>query len=119
MLYNYLALVFFVAFGLFITALYLFLSRLLRNRVPGNQVKNAPFESAEESAGGERGITHEYQAYFMLFLPFEIVLAMLLFWSSASRIVPIGASEELMILVAAATVFALLGYKLASGRDGV
>jgi NADH:ubiquinone oxidoreductase subunit 3 (subunit A) len=118
MLYNYLALVFFVAFGLFIPASYLFLSRLLRNRESGNPVKNAPFESAEESLGGDRGIMHEYLPYFMLFLPFEIVLVMLFLWSTASRIMPTNASIAIMILVAVAAAFSIFGYKLAGGRNG-
>ncbi len=117
-LYNYLALAFFVIFGLFVPASCLFLSKLLRKRAPGNPVKNAPFESAEESLGSARGIVHEYQAYLALFLPFEILLAVLFFWSSASRIMPTNASMEIMILVAAAAAFALFGYKLASGING-
>lgn len=118
MLYNYLALVFFASFGILVPAAYLFLSRLLRNTEPGNLVKNAPFESAEESLGVERSVTHEYLPYFMLFLPFDIVLAMLLFWSSVSAVIPTNASMAIVILVVVATMLAGFGYKIASGTDG-
>jgi NADH:ubiquinone oxidoreductase subunit 3 (subunit A) len=118
MLYNYAALAFFIAFGLLIPASYLLLARLLRNEEQGNPVKNAPYESAEASLGTERGITHEYLSYFMLSLPFEMVLVMLFFWSSAYRAMPISVSTDMMALVAIAAAFALFGYKLASGGNG-
>lgn len=90
----------------------------MRSRASADNVKDAPFESAEETLGSTRGIAHGYQTYFMLFLPFEIVLVMLFFWSSASRIMSTDASIEIMVLVAISAAFGLFGYKLASGRNG-
>ncbi len=118
MLYNYAALAFFVVFGLSIPASYLLASRLLRRQEPRNAVKNAPFESGEDSIGTERNIQSEYLPYFVLFLPFEIVIAILFLWSYGSRSIPSGASAAVVALALIASVFSLLGYRLASERHG-
>lgn len=116
--YNYIALMFFVIIGLLIPALFLFAARLLGNRAPGNPVKNAPYESAEETIGSSRGIDNEYLPYLMLFLPFEIVLAMLILWSTVAKAIDYNISLAIISLAVISTVFSFVGYKLIGGRIG-
>ena len=71
MLYNYIAILFFAVLGISIPLLFLLIAKLIGRRSPGNKIKNAPYESAEESLGGSRDVDNEYLPYFMLFLPFE------------------------------------------------
>ncbi len=118
MLYNYFALAFFAAFGLLLPAAYLLLSKLLRNKAPENPVKNAPFESAEESIGSERVIMHEYEPYFLIFLPFEMSLIVLFFWSFVSRIAPVTVGIAIMTIISVSAALALFGYKLLDGTNG-
>jgi NADH:ubiquinone oxidoreductase subunit 3 (subunit A) len=118
MLYNYIALLFFVALGLLIPALFLLASKLLGRRYPGNPTKNAPYESAEETIGSSRDVDNEYLPYFMLFLPFEIILAMLLLWSTVAKAIDYNTGTAIILLVVAATAFSSVGYKLIGGGAG-
>lgn len=118
MLYNYVALVFFVILGLLIPLSFLLTAKLLAHRVPGNSVKNAPWESAEETTGSSRDIDNEYMPYFMLFLPFELVLVMLILWSSASRGFSYDTSLAILSLAVISAVFSLVGYRFASDKNG-
>ena len=67
MLYDYVALVLFVVFAIFIPVSFLLTSKLLRKRGTGNPVKNSPYESGEETIGRSKDIDNEYLSYFMLF----------------------------------------------------
>jgi NADH:ubiquinone oxidoreductase subunit 3 (subunit A) len=118
MLYDYAALLFFIALGLLIPALLLLASRLLGRRYPGNPTKNAPYESAEETASGSRDMHNEYLPYFMLFLPFEIVLVALLLWSTVAKAIDYNTGTGIIFLVVAAMIFASVGYKLVGGGAG-
>lgn len=118
MLYNYIALVFFVIFGLLIPISFLLTARLLGERVPGNQVKGAPWESGEESIGSSRDVDNEYLPYFLLFLPFELVVVVLFFWSTIAKGIGYDTSLAIIGLGVMASVLSIIGYKFASGKSG-
>ncbi|HIH50313.1 MAG: NADH-quinone oxidoreductase subunit A [Candidatus Micrarchaeaceae archaeon] len=113
MLYDYVALLLFAAFAIFIPASFILASKLLRKRGRGNPVRNAPYESGEETIGRSRDIENEYLPYFMLFLPFEIVIAILIIWSSNVRQLDYGTNIAFIILGIFATAMSLIGYKIA------
>ncbi|MDE1856548.1 MAG: NADH-quinone oxidoreductase subunit A [Candidatus Micrarchaeota archaeon] len=117
MLYNYIALLFFSAFAAIVPAGLLVASKLIRPRIPGNPVKNSPYESAEESIGTNRDIDNEYLPFFTMFLPFEIIAVLLLVWAGASSSVPFGASAMILLLLVISTGFAVFGY-LIRGKNG-
>lgn len=116
MLYNYLALVFFIAFAVFIPVSFLFTAKLLGRKERGNPVKNAPYEGGEETVGNSRDIDNEYLPYFMIFLPFEIVIALLLLWAVASKNIAYNYNIEIIFLGVFATILSFVGYRLAN-RD--
>ena len=118
MFYNYLALAFFIIIGLLIPASIILTAKMLGRRVPGNQVKNAPYESGEATIGGSRDIDNEYLPYFMLFLPFEIVLAIIILWSTVARGIGYNTGVEIIGLAIVSMAMALVGYKFVRGRDG-
>lgn len=118
MLYNYIALVFFIIFGLFIPAAFLLTAKMLGQRVPGNPVKNAPWESSEESIGSSRDVENEYLPYFMLFLPFELVIIVLILWSTIAGEFSMNLSLAIIGLGVIASALSIIGYKFASGSNG-
>ena len=81
MLYNYVALLIFIAFAVFMPVSFIFTAKLLGKKRTGNPVKNAPYESGEETVGNSRDIDNEYLPHFMVFLPFEIIIVALILWS--------------------------------------
>ncbi len=118
MMYNYIALLIFIAFAVFIPTSFVLTAKLLGRKKSPNPVKNAPYESGEETVGSARDVDNEYMPYFMLFLPFEIIVAMLLLWSSASHVMGYLTSMELLGLAAVSTVMTFAGYKLIGAGDG-
>lgn len=110
--YNYLYLLFFAAFSLAIPALFLLASRLLRKNYSSNEVKNAPYESGEETIGKNLAVDNEYFPFIMLFLPFEIIAVLMLLFSSYIYSEKFAAGMELFGLVALAALFAVSGYAL-------
>ena len=112
MLYNYVATLFFAVLGISIPLLFLLLAKLLSRNSPGNPAKNAPYESAEESTGGSRDIDNEYLPYFMLFLPFEVVLAMLMLWATVAKSTDYNTSIGIIILTFLSMVLSIVGYKI-------
>ncbi len=114
MLYNYLALVFFAAFALFIPVSFLLTAKLLGRKEQGNPVKNAPYESGEETVGTSRDIDNEYLPYFLIFLPFEIVIALLLLWAIAANSISHVYNLEIILLGLFATILSFIGYRLAN-----
>ena len=117
MLYDYIAAALFILFGLFVPFSFLLTSKLLRTKTPGNPVKNSPYESGEKSIGSSRDLDNEYLPYFALFLPFEIIAVYMIFWAPTARVgSQISAIGSMGILVLSA-VFALIGYKMISGKN--
>ena len=117
MLYNYVALVFFIVIGLLIPASIILTAKLLGSRVPRNPVKDAPYESGEETIGGSRDIDNEYLPYFMLFLPFEMVIAIVILWSTVARGIGYNTSIEIIVLTVLSAAMALAGYKFVRGKN--
>jgi NADH:ubiquinone oxidoreductase subunit 3 (subunit A) len=118
MLYNYIALLFFSGLGLLIPLLFLLAAKLLGRASPGNPAKGAPYESAEETIGSNRAVYGDYLPYFMLFLPFEIVLVVLILWSTVARGVDRGTSAGIMLLAVISMVLSVVGYKFIGGGAG-
>ncbi len=114
--YNYIALVFFALFALFIPASFLLTSKMLRVNKPGNKVKNAPYESAEEPIGKSKDVDDEYLAYFALFLPFEIIGLGVLLWSVVARQVTLLTNILVIGLVILSMGFAFIGYKITTEK---
>ncbi|MGI0100696.1 MAG: NADH-quinone oxidoreductase subunit A [Candidatus Micrarchaeaceae archaeon] len=115
MLFDYIALALFIAFAVFVPASFLLTVKLLAHREPGNPVKNSPYESAEETVGDSRNIENEYMPYFMIFLPFEVIIVILILWSTATSYVSYSSSVSVMVLGVLATVLSFIGYKVARG----
>ncbi len=118
MLYNYIALAFFAAVSLAMPFTFLLGARLLGRREPRNAVKGAPYESGEETIGGSRDVDNEYLPLFMLFVPFELVAAMLLIWAGAAASAGYTIGIAMLVLGSLATALALLGYAVAGARNG-
>jgi len=118
MLYNYIAILFFAALGITIPSLFLLTAKLIGHRSKGNPVKNAPYESAEESTGGSRDMDNEYLPYFMLFLPFELMLVILILWSTVARAIDYNTGLDIILLVVISMAFSFAGYKLIGGVTG-
>lgn len=114
--YNYIALVVFVLFAIFIPASFLFTSKLLRKNPPGNRVKGTAYESAEQPIGSGRDIDNEYLPFFAIFLPFEIMAMVFILWAIAAR--TDGSSTNIMIvgLAVLSMALAIVGYKYTSDK---
>ncbi len=112
MYYNYIYLLFFALFSLAIPALFLLASRLLRKDYKSNEVKNAPYESGEETIGKSLTVDNEYFPFIMLFLPFEIVAVLVLLLSSYIYSESFAVGMALLGLIAFAMFFAIAGYAL-------
>ncbi len=111
-LYDYVSLLFFAAFGMFIPASLILTSRMIRKKSRPSRVKDAPYESGEKTIGHSRDIDSEYFPFFMVFLPFEIITILVLLWSVVSGIMPHAEGAEMLGIVVVATAFAMLGYKM-------
>jgi NADH:ubiquinone oxidoreductase subunit 3 (subunit A) len=118
MLYNYIALVLFALFGIFIPTSFLFTAKLLGRRYKPNDVKEAPYESGEESIGGSRDIDTEYFPFIMLFLPFEVIAILVLVWSYAAGIMGKYPGLYMILLLLSATAFSIVGYKAIDDNHG-
>lgn len=115
--YDYIALIVFVLFAIFIPASFLLTSKLLRKNPPGNRVKGTNYESAEQPIGAARDVDNEYLPFFAIFLPFEIITMVLILWALAARID--GAATNILVagLAVFAMVLAILGYKYTSDKN--
>ncbi|MFI5412672.1 MAG: NADH-quinone oxidoreductase subunit A [Candidatus Micrarchaeales archaeon] len=114
--YNYIALVFFALFALFIPASFLLTSKLLRHKSRGNRVKNMAYESAEEPIGRSRDVDNEYLPFFAMFLPFEIIAIIIVLWSTAARNMTTGTNVLVIGLLIISMALALAGYKFTTDR---
>jgi NADH:ubiquinone oxidoreductase subunit 3 (subunit A) len=112
MLYNYVALVLFIAFAIFVPVSFLLTAKMLAKKKRGNPVKNSPYESGEETIGTTSDVDNEYLPNFMIFLPFEIVIAMLILWSIVSRSVSYEVSISMIMLGIFATILSFIGYRI-------
>jgi len=111
MLYNYVALIAFAVLAFLVPLGLIVGSKLLAKRSPGNAVKNAPWESGEESVGNARDVQNEYLPFFSLFLPFEVITGIVVVWSTVAYGVGFLTSVGIIALALAAGVAAGFGYK--------
>ena len=116
MLYNYIAIVFFAAAAIFVPYSMLIGAKLLRRNVPANLVKNAPYESAEAPIGENRDVINEYLPFFIIFLPFEVISMILIFWSAVARQISYTSNILVIGLAVISMLFAFAGYKFIRGR---
>jgi NADH:ubiquinone oxidoreductase subunit 3 (subunit A) len=112
MLYNYIALVFFAIAAIAVPAGLIIASRFLGRKERGNPVKNAPYESAEESVGRARDAENEYLPFFSIFLPFELVMAIMIIWSAGASSLPYSVDIGVIALGIASALAAMFGYKM-------
>lgn len=117
MLFDYVALVVFAAFAIFIPVSFLVFAKMLGRRSQGNAAKNAPYEAGEKTIGNSRDIDNEYLPFFMMFLPFEIVLVILILWSVVARQLAYMTGIEIIALAVISTLFSLIGYKFISDKN--
>ncbi|MCL5412734.1 MAG: NADH-quinone oxidoreductase subunit A [Candidatus Marsarchaeota archaeon] len=117
MLYNYIAIIFFTAFAFFIPYSLLLTSRILRHNSPGNPVKNAPYESAEETVGSGMVIHTEYLPIFALFLPFEVLSLLLLVWAYVAKSAPYTTGIYMLSLLVVAMLFGLAAYRYIGDKN--
>lgn len=116
MLYDYIALVFFVLFAIFIPVSFLFASKALGKKGNPNEIKNSPYESAEESNGKTRAIDSEYAPYLMIFVPFEIIAIILILWAASAKSLPYIDGLLYIGIAVISTVFAFISYKLINDK---
>lgn len=112
MLYDYVALLIFIAFAAFMPVSFLLTAKLLGRKRSGNPIKNAPYESGEETIGNSRDIDNEYLPHFMIFLPFEIMIIILILWSTVAKTVSFGTSIAILMLGVSATALSFIGYRM-------
>lgn len=112
MLYNYAALLFFAVFALAVPTGLILASKILGRKDRGNPIKNAPYESAEATTGSALDVENEYLPFFALFLPFEIVVAMILVWATVALSLPYELDLGMITLGMLATIAAMAGYRI-------
>ncbi len=118
MLYNYIALILFLLFGVFVPAAFLLTAKILGRVNHPNEVKNAPYESGEKTIGSSRDIDVEYFPYLMLFLPFEVVAMLTLLWASAASTIGRHTGIYVMLLLVIAAAFSMFGYRIIRDKNG-
>jgi NADH:ubiquinone oxidoreductase subunit 3 (subunit A) len=112
---SYVSIAIFAAFAIFVPAGFLLTAKLLGRKSSGNPIRNAPYESGEETIGTSRDVDNEYMPHFMIFLPFEIVVAILILWSTVASSMSYYSSIAIIMLGIVAVVLSGMGYKLSSG----
>ncbi len=116
MLYDYVVLGVFALLGMLIPASLLISSKILGFKSQGNKVKNAPWESAEESVGESLDIDNEYLPFFSIFLPFEIIAAIFIVWASQAKNIAYNQDVGVIVL-ATLSAFVVLGFYKLAARD--
>ena len=101
----YIALIVFLIFSGLLPIGILLFSRAVRARHIRTSVRNASYESAEESTGPRITIMTEYIHYFPMFLAFEVVTAVLLIWVLVAASMPYVYSILVLLLAAVAFMF--------------
>jgi NADH:ubiquinone oxidoreductase subunit 3 (subunit A) len=116
-----LAVLVFIIFSVFTPVSMILTSRALRRSTKRNTVKDAPFESAEESRGNGISIMNEYIHYFSMFIAFEIIVVVVLVWAPVSKSVPFVPSVAILGLLVVGMVFEafmLLIARMVEHKDG-
>ena len=116
MIYDYIALLFFVVVAALFPLSIVLTSLMIRKRSPGNSVKNAPYESGEESIGKGRIVDTEYLPFMMLFLPMEVIAVLVLSWSAYAYSMPAVYRDGMAGIVVLSGILSLIGYMIAGER---
>lgn len=111
MLYNYIALAFFAIVATLVPASIIIASKLLGKKDKGNPIRNAPYESAEESVGSAKDIDNEYLPLFSIFLPFEVIVGIIIVWSLVAYSIPYAVDIGVVALGVLSAVTAMFGYR--------
>ncbi|MCL5117586.1 MAG: NADH-quinone oxidoreductase subunit A [Candidatus Marsarchaeota archaeon] len=118
MISTYIVLVVSFLFAVFMPLSFLAASKLLRPNKAKNPVKNAPYESAEQTVGKSMDVINEYLGFFSIFLAFEIIIIAMVLWAYSSRYFSYGASLLIILSLILSMVFSLIAYKLSSEVHG-
>jgi NADH:ubiquinone oxidoreductase subunit 3 (subunit A) len=102
---NVAAILIFILVSVFTPVSFIITSKLLRRNTTRNAVKDSPFESAEESVGSQISVMHEYMHYFLIFLAYEILVAVVLVWSPIVRSLGRIQSAAILLLLFLGIVF--------------
>lgn len=113
----YLGILIFAAVALLVPALMLAFSRLVRPSSDGNDVETRNYESAEESVGQRISIMGEYAHYFVVFLAFEILGAIVIMWSTFARQLGSAGNLRVELLLVFGFAMAMFVLALSRGRD--
>lgn len=100
-----LALIIFALFSVFTPISLILTSRAIRKATKRNSVKDAPYESAEESSGIRISIMNEYLHYFSMFLAFEIITAVIIVWAPIAKTISFVPNVAMLGLLAVGLVF--------------
>ena len=114
---NAAALTIFILFSLFVPASMILTSILLRKRTRRNTVRDAPYESAEQTIGSGMSIMREYLNYFTMFIAYEILVAMLFVWVPVARSIPFRSNVAMLSLLAIGMVLEVFVMLIARKRD--
>lgn len=106
----------FAAVALLVPALMLAFSKLVRPASDGNDVETQNYESGEEGVGQRITMMGEYVHYFVIFLAFEILGAVVILWSTFAR--QLGFAGNLRIELLLVFGFVMAMFVLALGRRG-
>lgn len=111
---TYLELAVFGAVALIVPILMLAFSRLVRSGSESNIVEAQPYESAEAAIGRGMPAMIEYSRYFLIFIAFSVLCAIMIVWSLASGQLDFTANSRIALLLAAGVFLEF--YVLAMGR---
>jgi NADH:ubiquinone oxidoreductase subunit 3 (subunit A) len=114
-IYNYVALLIYIAFAVFMPVSFLLSAKLIGRKESGNPVKNAPYESGEETIGSSKDVDNEYLPHFMIFLPFEMIIVILILWSTVAKTINFETNISIIMLGFTATVLSFIGYRMTRG----
>src|SRR5208337_2198187 len=103
----YLELLIFAGVALLVPALMLCFSKLVRPPSDENDAETAPYESAEESVGRDFTIMGEYAQYFVAFIAFGVLAAVVIIWSTFTRQLGFVGNLRIELLLAFGFVMAM------------
>ncbi|MCL4381282.1 MAG: NADH-quinone oxidoreductase subunit A [Candidatus Marsarchaeota archaeon] len=118
MISTYIILVVSFLFALSMPLSFLAVSKLLRPSKDRNPVKNAPYESAEQTVGKSMDTINEYMSFFSIFLAFEIIAIVMVLWAYSSSYFSYGASLLIILSLILSMVFSSIAYRLSSEVHG-
>jgi NADH:ubiquinone oxidoreductase subunit 3 (subunit A) len=116
MLYDYIATLFFAAFGIAIPAMFLAISRFIRKEGARSKTKDLPYESGERSTGTSMDIDNEYLPYLMSFMPLEIIALIVILWAVTARALTYEQNLLFIGIAIMATAFVFIAYRFINDK---